>query len=303
MNYNNRLSSVLDSNCLYLHSTWENPEVVDEHTGHKGDNDPIDVMEIGYRVAKRGEVLQVKVLGCIALIDEGETDWKIISIDKNDPLADSMKDITDVEKYFPGLMKATVEWLRIYKLPDGKPENTFAFNGEFKDRNFALKIIQETHKHWTGLVQKDAESRNISCANSTLPDNQYTISQAEADAVINKAPSFSQGEPPEDSGAVSGSGCQPEVPRLNIVPPSGRSSVRCTLKQFRRPIDELWLADAIATDHLMTRNTTTGPMPQRRRRAVRTGVLQKSRVLAPPALKALLLLTSSASHLLGRSRL
>ena len=30
--------------------TWENPEVLDEATGFKGDNDPIDVLEIGYRV-------------------------------------------------------------------------------------------------------------------------------------------------------------------------------------------------------------------------------------------------------------
>jgi nucleosome-remodeling factor subunit len=29
-------------------------------------------LEIGYRVAKRGEVLQVKVLGTVALIDEGK---------------------------------------------------------------------------------------------------------------------------------------------------------------------------------------------------------------------------------------
>ncbi|XP_015436019.1 PREDICTED: inorganic pyrophosphatase-like [Dufourea novaeangliae] len=66
--------------------TWENPEVLDEVTGCKGDNDPIDVLEVGYRVAKRGEVLKVKVLGAVALIDEGETDWKIIVIDINDPL-------------------------------------------------------------------------------------------------------------------------------------------------------------------------------------------------------------------------
>jgi nucleosome-remodeling factor subunit len=34
-----------------MFKTWENPEVLDEHTGHKGDNDPIDIMEIGYRVS------------------------------------------------------------------------------------------------------------------------------------------------------------------------------------------------------------------------------------------------------------
>lgn len=37
-------------NVLCLSQTWENPEVLDEATGFKGDNDPIDVLEIGYRV-------------------------------------------------------------------------------------------------------------------------------------------------------------------------------------------------------------------------------------------------------------
>lgn len=55
-----------------LMQTWENPNEVDSNTGCKGDNDPIDVCEIGRRVAKRGEVLEVKVLGAIALLDEGE---------------------------------------------------------------------------------------------------------------------------------------------------------------------------------------------------------------------------------------
>lgn len=35
-----------------MFQTWENPNVVDEHTKCKGDNDPIDVLEIGYRVSK-----------------------------------------------------------------------------------------------------------------------------------------------------------------------------------------------------------------------------------------------------------
>lgn len=60
-----------------LPQTWENPEHLDDGTGCKGDNDPIDVLEIGYRVAKRGEILQVKILGTIALIDEGQLFCKV----------------------------------------------------------------------------------------------------------------------------------------------------------------------------------------------------------------------------------
>lgn len=34
----------------------------------------------------------------------------------------------------PGYLEATVDWFKWYKVPDGKPENKFAFNEEFKDK-------------------------------------------------------------------------------------------------------------------------------------------------------------------------
>ena len=42
------------------------------------------------QIATRGEVKQVKILGTAAMIDEGETDWKLFCIDVNDPLAKDM---------------------------------------------------------------------------------------------------------------------------------------------------------------------------------------------------------------------
>ena len=114
--------------------TWEDPNVVHPETKAKGDNDPLDVCEIGELVAKPGEVKQVKVLGVMALLDEEETDWKIIVIDVNDPLAPKLNDVEDVERHLPGLLRATNEWFRIYKIPDGKPENQFAFSGECKNK-------------------------------------------------------------------------------------------------------------------------------------------------------------------------
>ncbi|XP_025195679.1 inorganic pyrophosphatase [Melanaphis sacchari] len=168
-----------------LPQTWENPELLDEHTGCKGDNDPLDVLEIGYKVAKRGEVLKVKVLGTVALIDEGETDWKILVINVEDPIAPEVNDIKDIEKHFPGLLKATVEWLKIYKIPDGKPENKFAFNGEPKDAEFALKIVSDTHEYWKTLLQKE-NTDGLSCVNTTL-NNASTIDSEKAQAILSES--------------------------------------------------------------------------------------------------------------------
>ena len=50
-------------------------------------------------------MIQVKVLGVFAMIDEGETDWKVIAIDVTDPLAENLNDIHDVDKIMPGFLK------------------------------------------------------------------------------------------------------------------------------------------------------------------------------------------------------
>ena len=43
-------------------------------------------------------VAQVKPLGVFAMIDDGELDWKIIAINVEDPLADKLNDVEDVER-------------------------------------------------------------------------------------------------------------------------------------------------------------------------------------------------------------
>lgn len=92
--------------------TWEDPGQSHAETKAKGDNDPLDVCEIGEQVGYTGQVKQVKVLGIMALLDEGETDWKVIVVDVLDPLAPKLNDIEDVERHLPGLIRATNEWFR-----------------------------------------------------------------------------------------------------------------------------------------------------------------------------------------------
>ena len=221
-----------------LPQTWENPEHIDEATGKKGDNDPIDVIDIGTRIPRRGEIIQVKILGVIGmhffcldsmsrhtfstnltsndniaihfrcrlifliwigLIDEGETDWKLISINVNDPIAPHLNDFNDAEAHCPGLLKATLEWFRIYKIPDGKPENVFAFNGEIKGVEDSLKIIEQVHKFWSDLVAKKVDnSTNIICSSVQLEDSPFKISENEAVSIMGSQPAFEFNEMPED---------------------------------------------------------------------------------------------------------
>lgn len=173
-----------------LPQTWEDPNHTDKDTSCCGDNDPIDVCDIGSKVCSSGQVIQVKVLGILALIDEGETDWKVIAINIEDPDTAILNSIDDVRINRPGYLEATVDWFRRYKIPDGKPENQFAFNTQFKDKDFALEVIKSTHCSWGALLQQHTKCGEIVCQNTSVPESPFYCSDAEAAAVVKAAPVF-----------------------------------------------------------------------------------------------------------------
>lgn len=176
-----------------LPQTWEDPNHTDKETKCCGDNDPIDVVDIGSIMCVTGQVIQVKVLGILALIDEGETDWKVVAINIEDPDALSLNSIEDVRKVKPGYLEATVDWFKKYKVPDGKPENQFAFNGQFKDKDLAIEVIKSTHSYWKALVSKTkTKGVEIVCQNSSLCDSPYKCSDAEASAVVQAAAEYAE---------------------------------------------------------------------------------------------------------------
>ncbi|KAM7154660.1 inorganic pyrophosphatase 2, mitochondrial isoform 3-T3 [Molossus nigricans] len=167
-----------------LPQTWEDPHRKDKSTDCCGDDDPIDVCEIGSKVLSCGEVIHVKILGVLALIDEGETDWKLIAINVNDPEASKFHDIDDIKKYKPGYLEATLNWFRFYKVPEGKPENQFAFNGEFKNKAFALEVIKSTHECWKALLMKKCDAGAINCTNVQVCDSPFHCTQEEAKSLV-----------------------------------------------------------------------------------------------------------------------
>lgn len=129
--------------------TWENPAIIDPDTKCKGDLDPMDVCEIGGKTYKTGDVIQVKVLGTWAMIDEGETDWKVLVIDVTDAEAAKYNDASDVPT---AIVEKCFTFLRDYKIPDGNPPNTFAFNNQLMPRALAMTKAEEMHHEWKRLV-------------------------------------------------------------------------------------------------------------------------------------------------------
>lgn len=63
-----------------------------------------------------------------------------------------LPDIGDVEEHMPGFMKETVDWFRCYKIPDGKPENNFAFNGTAKGKVNVTALPPSCHSNSISIL-------------------------------------------------------------------------------------------------------------------------------------------------------
>lgn len=132
----------------FLPQTWENPNVKDSELGLMGDNDPIDVIDIGFKRREMGEVYPVKVLGAIGLIDEGEVDWKVLAISLDDPAVQVIHDVQDIKVHKKGLIESLTDFYKNYKTADGKPANRFTNEKQIYDRDFAYDVIEKTHEEW-----------------------------------------------------------------------------------------------------------------------------------------------------------
>lgn len=169
-----------------LPQTWEDPCHKEDDIDFYGDNDPVDVCEIGNRIFNTGDVIRVKLLGAIALIDDGELDWKIIAINTKDPLAKELSDIHDVYTKCPGLLESTRQWFRDYKKPDGKPENKFAYNGKFKNQHETIDIIKKCQNHWEKLVKGEINHDKIPIiTNTTISSSTGLIKSFDSSSLLN----------------------------------------------------------------------------------------------------------------------
>ena len=141
--------------------TWEDPNILCSDTMKYGDNDPLDIIDIGDSQATVGCVYKVKILGILALIDEDETDWKVISINVMDQHADNINDLESIKQYKPGCLDAIKNWFENYKTARGKNRNKFAFNGKYKDIKYTKLIIEKCHQMWRKVYLPEPDINEI----------------------------------------------------------------------------------------------------------------------------------------------
>ncbi|GKT79824.1 inorganic pyrophosphatase [Colletotrichum tofieldiae] len=149
--------------------TWESPNYKHDFTGLIGDNDPVDLFDIGQDRGYVGQVKQVKILGGLALADGNETDWKILAIDTNDPLAPLINSYQDVEKYRPGTVKTFRDWWTHYKVARG--DAVIEIIGDlYQNVTYMQNVIEESHKTWAELIGGQVDSNEINYNQTSRSD-------------------------------------------------------------------------------------------------------------------------------------
>ncbi|EWM28233.1 aps kinase atp sulfurlyase pyrophosphatase fusion protein [Nannochloropsis gaditana] len=129
-----------------LPQTWEDPSAVEG--GHGGDNDPLDMIEVGSGPLPIGTTVKVKVLGALRLIDSGESDTKIIVIREDE--ADTIYDMLSLENAKPGTATQLVQWLKYYKTAEGKGVNSLVSEIPSSAAE-AVQVIEACHARWQAL--------------------------------------------------------------------------------------------------------------------------------------------------------
>ncbi|KAK1572740.1 inorganic pyrophosphatase [Colletotrichum navitas] len=175
--------------------TWESPNYKHGFTGLIGDNDPVDLFDIGQDRGYVGQVKQVKILGGLALADGDETDWKLIAIDTSDPLAPLISSYEDVEKYRPGTIKAFRDWWTHYKVARG--DAVIDIVGDwYQNVTYVKGVIEESHKTWAELIGGQVDSNEINYNQTSRPDVKKSFIDKRITTESFGIPAQSRIEPP-----------------------------------------------------------------------------------------------------------
>lgn len=86
-----------------------------------GDGDPLDVLVLGPALS-RGAVVKARIVGVLGLLDEGETDDKLIAVHQASELGHILT-LAELESEFPGVTEIIRIWFENYKGP-GRIEAT-----------------------------------------------------------------------------------------------------------------------------------------------------------------------------------
>ena len=152
----------------FIPQTYESPKKKDVYTNkYHGDNDPLDVIEVSPLLEMLGATHRAKdvlsgkipfecvVLGSFCLIDQDETDWKMILLEKQLADQNGIKDIESLKKLAPGYVEYLIHCFKWMKYQEGQKVNHIEFGEKIFDVEDSKDIIRHYHQEYLDFLSLD----------------------------------------------------------------------------------------------------------------------------------------------------
>mmetsp|Transcript_26904 Transcript_26904/g.62483 ORF Transcript_26904/g.62483 Transcript_26904/m.62483 type:complete len:471 (-) Transcript_26904:183-1595(-) len=139
--------------------TYRDPLEHDELHDAPGDDDPLDVIDIGQIPVGVGDVVVCRPLGAVCLIDEGQADWKIfvVAAQSEGPFT-ALHSMADVESMWPGRVQEILKWMDDFKQHSCRGRTKLHY--EVHGASVAISLIKKDHLSWRRLISRaDAGGR------------------------------------------------------------------------------------------------------------------------------------------------
>ncbi len=114
------------------------------------DGDSLDILVMGNEAVFPGCLVEARPIGLLKMIDSGEPDSKVLSVQEKNPRFNAIKTLEDIEKYSPHLLQEIGHYFETYKHLQGKEVKVVGWeNGDAarKEISASQKRYQETQKN------------------------------------------------------------------------------------------------------------------------------------------------------------
>ena len=100
------------------------------------DGDPLDVLVLVNSPSFSGCIIEVRPIGVLRMVDQGQKDEKILAVAQSDPV---YREINDANQLFPHLLRQIEHFFSIYKSLEGKKTELDGWEGAEAARRIIIE--------------------------------------------------------------------------------------------------------------------------------------------------------------------
>ena len=118
------------------------------------DGDPLDILVICQEPTFPGCLVPARVLGYLTMVDDGQEDYKLISVVDCDPRYENVNELSDLPKF---ILDEIANFFQNYKVLQGIKVTT----GDYHSKDETRAVIEECKKRYSNVQQNPSSGDHL----------------------------------------------------------------------------------------------------------------------------------------------